>query len=310
MNRPVSSIDSWTRRGGMFGGGLILLGGCLPLLKHSMLAGSSVWVWPWALLTQAESMKLIAATATYSTGQNYAPFVFIPLITALLALFIVNTKPLIFRTVGSFVLGTLFLLVMLTGLVAEGEIFGLDFVPPTSGAGLVIMVGVLALATIAACNHLRKRFPTRKFPRVATGVAGGLLTLMSGLSLLAGLPAWSVWSVRLLNVAIIAYGVLAVRMAFMNKPGDGYTRAASLVARGIAVSAPMACLIAQLAVKDPFSNFVIAGGGGFANVFFSIAKCSALYMGGAFLLAFGLAGSMILLLSPEKTQKQKKGVKA
>ncbi len=110
-------------------------------------------------------------------------------------------------------------------------------------------------------------------------------------------------------MVIIAYGALAVRMAFMKQPAEIYTRLISLGARGLAISSPIACLIAQLRTKDPFTEFVIAGGGGFANVLFSILKCTATYMGGAFLVAFGLAGTLTLLLARRKSSPQNEKAK-
>ena len=244
----------------MFGGGLILLGSVLPLLKHSILADGSVWVWPWTLLNQDQSMTVAAATATYSTGQNYLPFALVPVVTGLLAIFLAHTTPLIFRAAGSFLLGVVFLLVMLAVLPAENEIFGLSFVPPTREGGLMILVGVLAMAAVATTNRLRKRQPERKNPRVTSGIAGAMLTLMFVLSMLAAQAAWTGWTVRLLSLVIIAYGALAVRRAFQQDPGEISTRMSSLAVRGIAVSAPLACLIAQLTPMIPLPTSSLPAG--------------------------------------------------
>jgi hypothetical protein len=308
MPSMVDPVNSWTKKGGMFGGGLILLGSILPLLKHSFLAAGSVWVWPWTLLNQGESMEVAAATATYSTGQNYLPFALVPVVAGLLAVFLAHTTPLIIRAAGTFILGMVFLLVMLVGMPAQNEIYGLSFVPPTWEGGVMITAGILAMATVATANRLRKRHSQRKSLRIVSGIAGTVLALMFVLSLLAAQAAWTGWTVRLLSFVIIAYGALAVRGAFQQDPGDFSTRMASLAARGIAVCAPVACLIAQLTTRDPFTNFVIAGGGGFANVFFSILKCTAVYMGGAFLLAFGLAGTLTLFLGSDKSPEIAKEV--
>lgn len=290
------STDIWTRRGGMLGGRLILLGSILPLLKHSITEGGSVWVWPWTLLVPGKSMAVAAATATYSTGQNYGPFVFIPAIAGLLAMFLANTRPLMVRTTSSFVLGSVFLLVMLAGMTAEGEIYGLSFIPPTATGGVLMTVGVLAVAVVASCNRLRKMNPGAKPLRIASGVAGGLLGLMFTITLLAGANAWTGWTVRLLSIGFIAYGFLAVRMSVVKAPQESLFRLSSLAIRGLAICAPIACLVAQLTTTDPFTNFVVGGGGGFANVFFSIVKSTAVYMGAALLVAFGLSGTLTQLL--------------
>jgi hypothetical protein len=303
---PVNhALDGWTRRGLSFAATLILIGSALPLLKHSVLLGSSVWIWPWTLMNPGSTAESAAATATWSTGQNYAAFLWLPIIAGFLAVFLAYSRPLIFRSAGSFLLGGGFLVVMLARLTAENEIYGLSFVPPTAAGGILTTVVVLALAVVATANRLRKRASGVKSLRIASGLAGAFLVLAFSLALLGGQDAWTGWSVRLVCASAIAYGAVAVRAALARHPSPQLLGASSLLIRAIAIAAPVACLIAQLGVDDPFTNMVVAGGGGFANVFFSILRSWAIYSGGALLLAHGLAGwaSQIVAAPIRRTTK-------
>jgi hypothetical protein len=299
------ALDGWTRRGLSFAASLLLIGSALPLLKHSVLLGSSVWIWPWTLMNPGSSAENAAATATWSTGQNYAAFLWFPIIAGCIAFFLATSRPLILRSAGSFLLGGGFLVVMLVRLTAENEIYGLSFAPPTAAGGILTTVVVLALAVVATANRLRKCAPGLKSLRIASGVAGVFLVLAFSLALLGGQGAWTGWSVRLVCASALGYGGLAVRVALARHPRAQLLSVSSLLIRAIAIASPMACLIAQLGVDDPFTNMVIAGGGGSANVFFSILRSWVIYSGGALLLAYGLAGwaSQIVAAPIRRTAK-------
>ena len=295
---PPVNYGPWTRKGGHYAAYLLLVGSALPLLKRSMLIDSSVWVWPWNLLGDPASMEMAAATATLSNGGNMALWACIPLVCGLLALFLSHVMPLRFRTVAMTVLGAVTLLVLLVGLFQESEIYGLSFVPPTAGGGFLIFIGLLTMATVAGANHLRKFLPARKSLRIAAGVASGLLCLLFVMCLAGGESAWGGATIKILSLMVIAYCGICIRGVFNRWSSPANLTLLSVMGRAILFATPLACLIAQLTTRDPFTNFVVGSGGGFANVSFSILKSSLIYLGSALLLAYGLTATVGILLTP------------
>lgn len=285
----TAALAEWSRRRGLLAAGMILLGAVLPLLKNSMLAGS-VWVWPWQLLSPGATQRLAAAVATYTPVDSYAAYVLIPFLAAGVIAFLAHTMPLGFRFGGYLATGSAYLVVMLAGFPAQGQIFGLTFVPPTSAGALMVIVLLAAVATAATANRARKTEPAWRAMRIAGGVAGGVAALLFVLAVLAGEGPWAGWPVRLMCAAGAAYGVLAVGSAFRVDPGPGLARGASVLVRVLLVGLPVACLIAQTVTRDPFTTAIVGSGGGFANHLVSVVKSTALFLGGALPAAWGLAG--------------------
>lgn len=287
-SRAPVQLAAWSRRRGLVAAGVILLGAVFPLLKNSMLAGS-VWVWPWQLLSPGDSAGLAAAVATYTPVDSYAAYVLIPFLAAGVVAFLAHTMPLGFRFGGYLAIGLAYLIVMLAGFPAQGQIFGLTFVPPTSAGALMVIALIAAVAVAATANRARKTEPGWRAARIAGGAAGVVAVLLFALAVLAGEGPWAAWPVRLMCTAGAVYGVLAVWSAFRADPG-GLPRVASLLVRGLVVGLPVAGLLAQTVTRDPFTTAIVASGGGFANHLVSMGKSTALFFGGALLAAWGLAG--------------------
>jgi hypothetical protein len=192
-------------------------------------------------------------------------------------------------TATLFLLGIISLTLMLAVFHEEAEVLGLMFTPPTLGAGIMILLAVVAGASVAVANRLRKRFPEIMPIRVLSGIGGGMIVALMALQLFASSGGWAGWSMMLLYVLMLGYGLLGLLSAFRPEPEDALLQRISFVARVVLWWAPVACLIAQNWLTDPYVDIVISSGGGFINIFVSLAKCFLLYYGFAFLMALGFA---------------------
>jgi len=259
----------------------------LPLFKHSMLFGSSVLVWPWNIMGLGIDEQKAAAIATVSFPEHMLIWGLLPLGVAIALLSGRLFLSLRSLTATLFLTGAASLTLLLTVFYEEAEILGLMFTPPTAGAGIMILLVVIAGALVAGSNHLRKRFSAARPLRILSGIGGGIMIALMGLQLFASSGGWAAWSMMLLYVLMIGYGILGLLGAFRPDPEEALLQRTSFVARVVLWCAPLACLIAQNWLSDPYTDLVTAGGGGFINIFVSLAKCFLLYYGFSFLMALG-----------------------
>ncbi|MDP1772564.1 MAG: hypothetical protein Q8L15_09800 [Methylobacter sp.] len=283
----LDELDLWTQQKIKSFTYLLIAGFVLPLFKHSMLFGSSELVWPWNIMGLGIDEQKAAAMATASLPEHMLAWGLLPLGVSIALLSGRLFMPLRSLTATLFLAGATALTLMLTVFYEEAEILGLMFTPPTAGAGIMILLAVVAGALVAGSNHLRKRFSAALPIRVLSGVGGGMMVALMGLQLLASSGGWATWSMMLLYLLMISYGVLGLLSAFRPEPEDALLQRTSFVARVVLWWAPVACLIAQNWLTDPYTDLVTGGGGGFINIFVSLAKCFSLYYGFSFLMALG-----------------------
>lgn len=283
----LDEIDLWTQQRIKSFAYLLIAGFVLPLFKHSMLFGSSVLVWPWNIMGLGIDEKKAVAMATVAFPEHMLAWGLLPLGVAIALLSGRLLMPLGSLTAALFLAGITSLTLMLTVFYEEAEILGLMFTPPTAGAGIMILLVVVAGALVAGSNHLRKRFSAALPIRVLSGLGGGIMVALMGLQLFASSGGWAAWSMMLLYLLMIGYGVLGLLSAFRPEPEDALLQRISFVARVILWWAPVACLIAQNWLTDPYTDLVTSAGGGFLNIFVSVTKCFLIYYGFSFLMALG-----------------------
>ena len=286
----IQNTETWTSRAAFSQAVLLLAGFAFPLLKHSIMFGGSVLVWPWELFGVGPDAQHAAATATFSNGQHLGLWGLVPLLAGAAimatALFAGHRARHLIMLVG----GTAVLVLWQTLLFEEGEILGLFFIPPTAAGGAMTLVAVMAGAWAAVGNRLRKSFPAKGVPRLLLGAGGVLLGLSTILAFLASEGPYKGWPMMMLYLGLLVYALCGVRAAWQTEADTDLAALTSSLARGILIWAPLACALAQRFNKDPFMNFVIGGGGGIFNILFSITKAFLVYYGSAFAAATGLAG--------------------
>ncbi len=285
----LDDINLWTQQGLKLFTYLLIGGFVLPLFKHSILFGSSVLVWPWNIMGFGMEAQEAAAMATVSLPEHMLAWGLLPLCVAIGLLSGRQFMSLPSLTATMFLAGIASLTLMLAVFYEEAEILGLMFTPPTVGAGIMILLAVVSGALVAGANHLRKRFPDAMPIRVLSAIGGGIIVALMGLQLFASSGGWAAWSMMMLYLLMICYGMLGLFSAFHPEPEDALLQRISLAARVILCWVPVACLIAQNWLTDSYTDFVVGGGGGFMNIFISVAKCFLLYYGLSFLMAIGFA---------------------
>jgi len=281
-------IYSWTQQGAKISAWLLLGGFSLPLLKHSVIFNSSALVWPWNILGFGVDAQGAAAMATFSIPGHLAAWGLLPAIVATVILAVRRAVSLRGLAAAMFLAGTVSLALMLVVLYKEAEILGLMFTPPTAGAGIMILLVAVGGAFVAGANHLRKRSCEAKPARALSGIGGGLIILLAALQLFASSGGWAAWSMKVLYLLLIGYGILGLLSASRPEPEDALLQRNSFVARAVLWWAPVACFVAQNWQTDPFTGFVTGGGGGAVNILISVAKCFLIYYSFAFLMALGL----------------------
>lgn len=283
----LDEIDLWVQQRLKLFAYLLIGGFALPLLKHSIVFGSSVLVWPWNMMGLGIEAEKAAAMATVSLPEYMAVWTLLPLCVAIGLLSGRLFMSLRSLTALVFLAGIASLTLMLVAFYEEAEILGLMFTPPTAGAGIMILLTAVAGALVSGANHLRKRFSEAMPIRVLSAIGGGLIVAAMVLQLFASSGGWAAWSMIMLYLLMICYGVLGLLSGFRSEPEYAFLQRISFVARVVLWWAPIACLIAQNWLTDPYTDFVIGGGGGFINVFISVAKCFLLYYGFGLLMAMG-----------------------
>jgi hypothetical protein len=283
----LGELDLWMQRRLKLFAYLLIGGFVLPLFKHSIMFDSSVPVWPWNIMGLGINAQKAAAMATVSFPEHMLIWALLPIVAAITLLSGRQFIPLRGLSLAIFLVGGVSLILSLIVFHEEAEILGLMFTPPTVGAGVMILLAVAGGILVASANHLRKRFVELISIRILSGIGGGLLVALMGLQLFASDGGWASWSMRLLYLLMIGYGVLGLLGAFRPKPEHAFLQRTSLVARAVLCWAPVACLIAQNWLSNPYTDFVTTGGGGFINIFISVAKSFLIYYGFSFLAAIG-----------------------
>jgi uncharacterized membrane protein len=283
----LDGIDLWTQQGIKTFAYLLIGGFVLPLFKHSMLFSSSVLVWPWNIMGLGIDEQKAAAMATVSLPEYMLVWGLLPLGVSIGLLIGRQFMPLRSLTAALFLAGIASLTLMLVVFYEEAEILGLMFTPPTAGAGIMVLLAVVAGALVAGANHLRKRFSVAMPIRILLGIGGGIMVVLMALQLFAASSGWAAWSMMALYLLMMGYGVLGLLSAFRPEPEDALLQRISFVARVILWWAPVACLIAQNWLTDPYTDLVTSAGGGFFNIFVSVTKCFLIYYGFSFLMALG-----------------------
>ncbi|MGR9012292.1 MAG: hypothetical protein ACU83U_01470 [Gammaproteobacteria bacterium] len=283
----LDEIDLWARQGGNVFAYFLIGAFIIPLLKYSMLFASSVFIWPWNIIGLGVDAQKAAAMATASIPEHLLAWGLLPIIAAIGLLSGSRFMSLRSFTASQFLVGIASLILALVVFHEEAEILGLMFTPPTAEAGVMILLAVVGGALVAATNHLRKRYCEVKSLRVLSGIGGGIMVALMALQMLAADGGWAGWSMMLLYALMIACGMLGLFSAFRPEPEDQLLQRISLVARVILWWAPVACLIAQNWLNDPYTNFVTSGGGGFINISIAVIKGFLMYYGFSFLMAIG-----------------------
>ena len=256
----------------------LLTGFLLPMPKTSLAFGmGQVIIWPWHLVGIGIKAPHAAAMATpYSDG---APVVWsLVLVLSAVAAFALGRipKPAV-RTWGWLLAGSLTLALVLIVFQSEGFILGSIFWPPSMGAGLVWMLGLLAAGVLASINHVRKLHDVSGRLRLLQGISGGLLLIIAAFMLVAGPGAWGTWPIVIAELLVISYAALGIYCAWRSEPSlEGFL---SLLARISLAALPVAGTIAQAYVSQDPSDIIIAPGGAWSAAFGHMK--AALILGGA-----------------------------
>lgn len=283
----IEEISIWQQQGAKSIAIMLLIGFTLPLLKYSIMFGGSEIVWPWQIMGLGIDMQKAAAMATLSSADHMLLWGMLPFISGLTMLLCRKFLALQGLSMTMFAFGTLLLALLLIVFYQEAEILGLMFTPPTFEAGIMVSLVVIAGTAIASSNHIRKLYNDSKLLRWLSGIGGFLLAGAMILQLLIAEGGWSGWSMIILYLIMIAYGIFAIINAFQSIPENTALQRISFLARAALYWAPVACLIAQNWLNDPFVGYVIGGGGGFINIVFSVTKTFLIYYGAALMMAIG-----------------------
>ncbi|MCK4912044.1 MAG: hypothetical protein KAR83_10400, partial [Thermodesulfovibrionales bacterium] len=291
---PVNDTASWSGRYATRAAAAILLGFALPMPKASLAFGmGAVIIWPWQMLGIGISAPHAAAMATpQSSGA--------PLMWSL-ALILSSAAVLGFRRISKdtvrqwawLLTGLLTLALSLIVFQSEGSVLGSIFWPPSMTAGIVWMLGLLAAATAAGVNHVRKLHDVSEVSgrlRLLQGASGGLLLLLSALMLIARPGPWGTWPVIVAELLVISYAATAIYCASRpGLPGPSLGRHLSLLARISLILLPLAGIIAQAYVsKDP--SLIVINPGGLWPASFAHIKAALILAGAASVFGAGLTG--------------------
>ena len=286
--KHVQTLDNRVRKMAFLSGVMLIAGFLMPLLKSSVLFNTTAVVWPWQIMGMGmENMTTNAAMATLSSGKHMLVWGLLPLIAGGISLFLSRRASLPHLSMAMVAIGAAMLILLMTVLIDEAEILGLMFVPPTTAAGVMMLIMIVSGMCIAIANYLQKRFDTMAMLKWFTLVGGFFLVVGMGLQLLIAEGGWKGWSMILLYMGMILYGAVALTGAIR---GHSNASQLSTLLRVILWWAPVACLIAQRWSSNDFVGYVIGGGGGLPHIFSSVVKCFLIYYGSAFLMAAGLCG--------------------
>ena len=299
---PLADTSLWSNRYSALAAAAILLGFALPMPKASLAFGvGDVIIWPWQMLGIGISALHSAAMAT--PQGNVAPLMWS------LVLIISSAAALGFRRISSdavrqwawLLTGLLTLTLILIVFQKKGFILGSIFWPPSMTAGVIWTMGLLAAATVAAVNHVRKlqafsgkltgRISGRL--RVLEGASAALLLLLSALMLSARPGPWGTWPVILAELLVISYAATAIyaasRPGSIESPGPSLGRLLSLLARLALLLLPLAGIIAQAYVsKGP--SLIVVNPGGLWPASIAHIKAALILAGAASVFGTGLAG--------------------
>jgi len=300
-DRALEDLKVWLRKGA-FLLGLMLIGGFLmPLLKWSVLFDSSVAVWPWQVMgIGVDSAKTAGAMGTLSDGQYAWIWGMLPLISGCAVLIGGGRLNPYGLAIVMISIGISMMVLLLVVFFEEAEILGWMFVPPTAGGGVMMLIIILSGISVAAANHLQKAYDNNGFIRMLSGVGGLLLAAGMVLQILAADDAWKGWSMILVYLFMILYGIMGITGAILAEPGEAKTSITSALLRVILWWTPFACLIAQKWSSSEFVSYVVGGGGGIPQLVTSVVKGFLIYYGSAFLMALGLCALFELELINKK----------
>ncbi len=291
-----AELDRWTRQGAYLFSTMLLAGFCVPLLKPSMLFGSSVIMWPWQIMGFGlHEPATVAAAATVSNGKSIL-WGLLPLVSGGITLINARQHNLTLRLVCMLATGAAMLVLLMVIYIREAEILGLIFVPPTAAGGFLMLIVIVAGALIASANHLGKTYENNTFIKLLSGIGGFFLAALLSIQLVAAGNAWRNWSMIMLYAAMIFFGLSGIKASLKGVFSDSHTSFMSFTLRAILVWAPVACLIAQKWSSDDFGTYVIGAGGGLPHIVSSVLKCFLIYYGSAFLMGMGLCALIELRL--------------
>ena len=269
---------------------LLSVGFALPLLKASVMFGTSV-VWPWQLFGSRTDFEQAAAMATLSGGTSLAAWSSVPIGLLLLTPVLQRVCPWPLGARLSSLAGISALFLMLVALSAENEILGLFFAPPTTGAGMIMFVGALSAIVLSTTNRIwygERLSGGRRALLGVTGVAGGLTAC--GFALGSAGP-WATWPMLLLYLAAAAQACLGIYQACKAEISADTAAAMARLATALLVWGVVAVLVAQQTNDDPFYGFVVQGGGGSLHTLSGLLKGFALYYGIGSITMAGLHGT-------------------
>lgn len=304
-HKNLENLDKWTKNGALLFSTMLFAGFLAPLLKSSMLLGSSAVVWPWQIIGLGAGETItVLAMATVSDGESMFLWGILPLISGCIIFVSAKRLKLTGRIFGMIVTGGAMLILLMVVFVKEAEILGLIFVPPTAAGGWAMIAIIVSGVSIATANHLGKIYKNFQIIRILSGIGGFFLALGMSIQLFAASGAWKGWSMILLYLGMIFFGVSGVMAALKGDFDESKTSFMSFALRAILLWAPFACLFAQKWSSDEYSAYVISAGGGLPHIFSSVLKCFLIYYSSAFLMAMGLCASIeLILINEEENEK-------
>jgi hypothetical protein len=226
--------------------------------------------------------------ATFSQGDWLWLYALLPLITT------AGTGASIFMSPGRWqaplllVCGGVPLLASLVPLHSEAEILGIIHLPMTWEGGAMLFVVIIAVALVAAANHIYKLSAPFLLLRLGYGLGGLVLLLATCLALVA--PPWNNWALYLLYLLLMMVAGIALKGTFRGPPGDDLTGWVGLLLRAVLVWTPIAAITSQSSYSDPFVTYVVESDGGVLPTVIASLKCYASYYAMAIAIAVGLAG--------------------
>jgi len=288
----AATLDAWSTHVERLAGGLLVAGCLVPLLKRSLLLGSSYLVWPWQLAGLGVGLEESAAMATAAGGENLAAWALLPLVGGLIALGLPRLRSIRARGVAGAATGASMLALLLLVLVRENAVLGLVFTPPTRGGGALMLLGIGACTLLAASNHAAKTAPPGGVPRWLVAAASLVVVALTSLFMLVAADAWAAWSMRLVYLLVIIYALLGLWRTIQPRDTPAVTAWASTLARAILGWTVIAVVLAQSGSSDGVVAYVIEAGGGPLHIAIGAAKGFLIFAGAGLLLAAGLATAL------------------
>jgi hypothetical protein len=287
---PRAEASAEFMRGCRWGLCLLGIGFAVPLLKASVMFGTSV-VWPWDLFGSASDVEQAAAMAMLSGGTHLAAWSSVPVGLLLLTPALQRFCPWPLGARLSSLAGVSALFLMLVALSAENEILGLFFAPPTTGAGVIMFAGALSAIVLSTTNRSWHGERLSGGQRALLGTAGVALGLTACGFALGSAGPWAAWAMLLLYLAAAAQACLGIYQACKGEISADTAVAMSRLATGLLVWGVVAVGIAQQTNDDPFYGWVVQGGGGSFHTLSGLLKGFALYYGIGSISMAGLHGT-------------------